>query len=162
MKINALLFFPIALILLIVSIPPKTKSGSHRTITQASLSDSLPQSFLQKVAPIEIQGYCVQQFHVSSTYYFKYSANHTKVLQQIALLPFSPSSVRADVQCRAIAQQSELKQMEELLKDRLIAQTFQREPLINYTIYQCLKTPQHHFLLLSKTSDTVIHIIHQS
>lgn len=161
MRFNPLLLFPIAFILILIAIPPKPKAVPDSSVTQASLEDSLPPSFLQKVHPKEIQGYRVYQPGGSATYYFEYTADHSQVLKEIAALPFPADSVRADLECRVITQLSEVKQLEELLKDEMIASIFhQNEPIENYSIYQCIKAEQH-FILLDKTSSHVIHIIQQ-
>jgi len=160
MKFNGLLLLPVALIL-IIAITSKQKKSRYdwHSTSRAYLHDSLPPSFLMNVNPVEIQGYKIQEESGSTTYYYEYTADHQQVLKEIAALPFPSDSIRADLQCRAITELSEITQLEELLKDERITQTFRTEPVSNYTIYQCLKSQQH-FILLDNTSDKVIHIIH--
>jgi hypothetical protein len=164
MKFNGLLLFPIALIIIIaIATNPKklTQEWSH-TVTNASLHDSLPPSFFQHVNVQEIQGFQVSTGFHSNTYYFEYTANHNQVLKALSMLPFAADSSRADVEPKIISGDAELKRIKDLLKEQDIARAFHKTGSLNtYTVYECLKVPQHHFVLLSKESDKVIHIIQQ-
>jgi hypothetical protein len=161
MKFNTLLLLPIALIVLVITIPPKYKSNFESYVTPASFNDTLPPSYLENAKVTELQGYKIQKQPGVATYYYKYKADHKQVLKELSALPFPADSIRADLQCRTIQTVSELKQLEALLKDERVADTFhQNEPIENYIIYQCLKAEEH-FVLLSKNSNSVIHIIQQ-
>lgn len=161
MKFNSLLLLPIAFVILVITIPPKYKSNFESYVTPASLHDTLPPSYLEKVKASEIQGYKIQKEAGAITYYYEYKADHKQVLKELAALPFPVDSVRADIQVRAITHVSELKQLEALLKDKQVTNAFHvTEPIENYSIYQCVKAEQH-FVLLSKNTHTVIHIIQQ-
>jgi hypothetical protein len=163
MKFNTMLLLPIGFVMgLIACDSSRPTSNWDNFVTYASLYDSLPPALLQQVNAVELQGFKMQQSLGATTYYFEYTANHRALLKELSMLPFAVDSVRADTQCRIITDQFELKLVEDLLEEQTIARSFYRnEPLSNYTAYQCLKTPQHHFVLLSKNSDRVIHVIHQ-
>jgi hypothetical protein len=162
MKFNYMLLFPIAFITMLMACDShKPKSEWYDFTSRAYLSDSLPPEFLQKVNPIEHQGIRLQRALGATTYYFEYSADHQTVLKEISTLPFAADSARADTQVRMIAGEIELRKIERLLKDESIIKDFSIDALDGYTAYECLKTPQHHILLLSKNSDRVIHIVHQ-
>jgi hypothetical protein len=164
MKFNAMLLVPIAFIGMLIACDTTNSKNRHweTFITPAYLYDSLPPALLQQVNPVEIQGYKIQQALGATTYFFEYTANHNELLKQVAKLPFAVDSVRADIECRMVTGRTELKRIEALFDDPILARNFhQSDPLNNYDVYECLKF-QHHFILLSKTSDRVIHIIHQS
>lgn len=162
MKINALLLLPAALLAIIV-ITHKPQSETYHwqsSITHASLHDSLPDSYLLQVKPKEIQGYQVSKSIHENIYYFEYTARHEDVLKGLSMLPFHADSLRADVQSRIIAG-TELTRIRNLLRDSDIIRSVDQPNLDEYAVFECLKTPQHHFVLLHRTSDRVIHIIQQ-
>lgn len=162
MKINYMLLFPLALLTLLMACDShKTKSEWYDFTSQAYLSDSLPPEFLLKVNPIEQQGIRLQRALGASTYYYEYTADHQTVLKEIGTLPFAADSARADTQIRMIAGKLEIEQIQKLLKEESITKYFSADTIDTYNAYECIKGLQHHILLLSKNSNSVIHIIHQ-
>jgi len=165
MKFNTLLLFPLALIAIIVIMrnPNRAATKDANLVLAVSLQDSLPESFITKVAPHEIQGYRVVKSSTESISFFEYRANHQRLLKELARLPFAADSVRADTQTRIITDALEIRQVAALLKEQSIADHFQmKEPISDYEVHHCLKTPQQHYVLLHKESDRVIHLVHQS
>jgi hypothetical protein len=162
MKIRYKLLLPLSFILALLACDShKPKSEWYDFTSRAYLSDSLPIQFLQRVNAVELQGIRLQRALAATTYYYEYTADHETVLKEIGTLPFAADSARADTQIRMIAGEIELRKIERLLKDESIIKDFSIDSLDGYTAYECLKTPQHHILLLSKNSDRVIHIVHQ-
>lgn len=162
MKINYMLLFPLALLTMIMACDShKPKSQWNNLTSHAYLSDSLPLEFIQKVKPDEQQGIRLQRALGTTTHYFEYTANHKQVLKEISMLPFAADSARADTQVRLIAGKIELEKIQKLLKEESITKDFSADAIDNYIAYECIKGLQHHILLLSKNSNSVIHIIHQ-
>jgi hypothetical protein len=158
MKFNGLLLLPILLIAIIVftNKPKSTPVEFTSHVMYASVHDSLPPSFLKQVSLHEKQGYVVSK-GFKNTYYFEYTANHSQVIKALSSLPFAIDSVRADIQCRIISSEQELKGVSNLLAQ----QNYFSAEINKYTVYECLKAPQHHVVLLNKESDQVIHIMRQ-
>jgi hypothetical protein len=157
-----MLLFPFAFLTIVMACDSyKPKTEWYDFTSRAYLSDSLPPEFLQKVNPIEQQGIRLQRALGATTYYFEYTANHQQLLREMSILPFAIDSVRADIQIRLIAGRIELEKIQQLLKEESITKDFSVDAIDSYKAYECIKGPQHHILLLSKNSDTVIHIIHQ-
>lgn len=159
MKLNGLLLFPVVLILIVLVIQKPKSNNNWQPLSYASLHDTLPTVFFEKVKTHEIQGYRVSKDY-KNIYYFEYTANHSDVLQALSSLPFAADSIRADIQARVITGERELKQVTDLLKEQHIINNFSIN-LHEFIVYECLKSPQHHFVLLNKNSNQVIHIINQ-
>ena len=164
MKSNLALLFPLLFITMLLACNAnKPKAQWEQFTSRAYLSDSLPMNFLQKINPTELQGVKLQRELSSVTYYFEYLANHKQVLKEMANLPFAADSTRADTHVRMIADKEEIKEISNLLNDVAINKDFLFEDTIDdYTVYECLKTPQHHIVLINKHSERIIHLIHQT
>jgi hypothetical protein len=155
--------FPAALLLMIFACDAtQHKAKWEPSIAHATLTDSLPPSLLLNVNSHQLQGYHVTHAPGSSTYYFEYEANHQALLRELSQLPFAIDSAQADVQCRLISESKVIESIKKSFQETLVARHFFLEKdFDNYTFYECVKLPQHHYLLLDKHSDRVLHVIQQ-
>lgn len=91
--------------------------------------------------------------------YFDYTADKYAVLQAISSLPFNKFSRRADTACRAIPY-SDLRENERAPVNYAEAETaefFWSASQEEYDVYECIKEPSTHTLLLSRSSGRIIH-----
>lgn len=128
-------------------------------VQYASAIDTLPAAITSRVAIQQLQGYRLQKSIAESVYVFEYHADHQQLLRQLAYLPIPADTTRADVQYHAVTDVETRKNIEAVLTERHLAQSFHwTESLNDFTIYESVKH-QRHWLLLSHSSDRVIHII---
>jgi hypothetical protein len=155
------LLFPLAFLLMIFGCDStQHKAKWEPSVTPAYLNDSLPPSLLKETGARQLQGYRLMKTPDSYTYFFEYEANQKELLRQMARVPFAADSLRADVQCRIITDIEKLESLKRNFKEGLIARNFfLKNNLNDYTVYECVKSPQHHIIMLNKHSDNVIHVI---
>jgi hypothetical protein len=156
-----LFLYPLTLILAIMACESTAKKSDFKAVIQsASIYDTLPNIITENESFEEIQGYRIQQAINRATYYFEYRTDHQTLLHKMAMLPFPIDSIRADVQVQRITEPTMISNIEKRLINNQLKHRFTLpESLVNFDVYTCLKSPQQHILLLSKSSNRVIHII---
>jgi len=125
-----------------------------------SLADTLPEKSFHNLHVQDVHGFKVKYATGQSVSYFDYQADRTVVLDTISRLPFSKYSALADVQCRPIPYQAI-----EILRSAIsgyeieTGRSFWEADRNEFDVYECIKAPFRHTLLLNKKSARVIHRI---
>lgn len=93
------------------------------------------------------------------TYYFEYIANKQDTLRRVAALPFSlkdnrPSSVACELLTTTV---NPLDSSKIAAAEKQASAFFWNVNAEDFTFYECYKSPVKHTLLLSKTSDRILH-----
>ncbi len=129
-------------------------------VLSASLSDSLPAKTLTELQIEDVQGIKVKYGNGLHSSYFEYDADPESLLAKISYLPFSKYTVRADTTCRPVAF-AEVEFMRSHLThfETENAAFFWDATSEAYHVYECIKTPLRHTLLISKNSNRVLHRI---
>jgi hypothetical protein len=91
-------------------------------------------------------------------YYFEYIANKQDTLRRISAMPFlkdnNPSSLSVELMESSL---SPLDNSALSPEEREATSFFWNKKGEEYTFYECSKSPMKHTLLLSKTSDRILH-----
>ncbi|HEY5749353.1 MAG TPA: hypothetical protein VIU12_24970 [Chryseolinea sp.] len=125
-----------------------------------SLRDSLPQKAMTTLGLSEVIGVKVQYIDGHSASYFSYPAGREVALNTIAGLPFSKGSKVADTLCRPVATATLQREYASLSStESRYADFFWQALNHNVEVYECIKAPWKHTLLVSKTSGQVLHRI---
>ncbi|MBL0744284.1 hypothetical protein [Chryseolinea lacunae] len=138
--------------------------GSNGTIpplaTAVSLRDTLPPSMVNTLHLEQVSGIKVQYADGHAVYYFEYEAEHPTLLALLAQSPFARDATVADTHCRPLTA-PELSSLHDTLSpvEQQHSTSFWEALVRDVAIYECLKTPRKHTLLLSKTSNRVFHRI---
>ena len=92
------------------------------------------------------------------TYYFEYIANKQDTLRRIAALPFlkdnRPSSLACELMNSSVDPLDNAALTQE---ERDVTAFFWQSRAEDFIFYECYKSPVKHTLLLSKTSDRILH-----
>lgn len=93
------------------------------------------------------------------TYYFEYIANKQDTLRRISAMPFLKDNRKSSMACELMY--SDLNPLENNLsqEERDASSFFWNAQADEFTFYECYKSPVKHTLLLSKTSDRILHKI---
>ena len=157
---------PVTMIAFVLLIDPLgSKPGSSTgstTISEAVLSDSLPNEAVNALNAKLISGYHLQSGRMNA-YLYKYEADHDRVLTTVAKLPVLLTDAQADFQCLQLNDKDmrEWNQLQEDFPSEQVAFAFPEES-DHYVGFQCLKPPFAHRLLLSTKSKEVIHLVVQT
>jgi hypothetical protein len=166
MKLRSGLIFPVLLIASAFSCkkPKETASGwkeyQSPVIEKVSLLDSLSSKALQNLNIKEINGVRVIYKSGKSASYFEYEADACALLKVINTLPFKRTNAITDTVCRAMEIPFSLSGKVVLSEEEIAATYFFWEvgPK-DFLYYECIKAPQKHTILISKTTDRVFHRI---
>lgn len=92
------------------------------------------------------------------TYYFEYIANKQDTLRRIASLPFLKDNRPSSLACEVMYSPLNPLDNSALTQEELDATSFFWNARADeFTFYECYKSPVKHTLLLSKTSDHILH-----
>lgn len=92
------------------------------------------------------------------TYYFEYIANKQDTLRRVAALPFLKDNRPSSLMCELMnAPLNPLDDSGLTAEARDAASFFWDARADEFTFYECYKSPVKHTLLLSKTSDRILH-----
>jgi len=125
-----------------------------------SLGDSLPQKAMRALGLSDVTGVKIQYIDGHSASYFAYPADRKVALNTIAGLPFSKHVKVADTLCRTVATTTLQHEYAGLsTTESQYADFFWQALDHNVEVYECIKAPWKHTLLISKTSRQVLHRI---
>lgn len=130
------------------------------SVTEVSMNDTMPAKYIQLLNLGKTSGL---QFNYGDRHlrtYFEYHGDKRNVLDALAQLGFSKNSALADTKCRPL-DPSQFLDMRAVTRDeeRNQADFFWGIEPDAYEIYECLKTPSRHLVLIDKNSDRILHLV---
>ena len=126
-------------------------------ILATSIEDSLPQSVIEALDVKGVTGLKVQYYSGLYTSYYEYDADKDLVLKTVSELPFFQSASIADTLCREIPVVQLIPPWEDLsANSELTMPDLQNEVT---QIFECLKPPYRHTVVVSKNSNHIYHRI---
>ena len=142
---------------------PKNTNSENQVdpvVFYTSLEDSIPQTAMQSLHLGRVTGIKVKSIDGNSVSYFEYQANKRDLLRVISQLPFSTHGVVADTLCRRVNYDDycSLRSLTSAFEQQK-ASSFWNIDTALYEVYECIKSPQKHLLVVSKNSDQVYHRI---
>ena len=129
------------------------------TFKHISLYDTLPKRAVDYLAAVEING--VRAIYQSGrhTSYLEYEAEPMRVLFAVQSIPFAMHE-GGDTLCRAMNETFSLSGQRVLSKEeKSKASFFWNIDPTDFVYYECLKGRQRHTILVSKTSNRILHRI---
>lgn len=127
-------------------------------ILRTSLKDTLTRKALTTLQLNDAEGVKVKYQNGNYASYFSYEADRDVLLQAIGSLPFPRYAIKADTVCYPITYRDIA-----LLKQSVTGAEYEASSFFwnvdatEYDIYQCLKPPLRHTLLISKNTKQVLH-----
>jgi hypothetical protein len=93
------------------------------------------------------------------SYYFEYEADHSRVMELLASMPFQLDDNKSSVQCGLMnSETNPLLYAATLSKvERDASNFFWTAQPTEYTFYECTKSPLKHTMLVSKNSSRILH-----
>lgn len=92
------------------------------------------------------------------TYYFEYIANKQDTLRRISAMPFIKDNRVSSLGCELMNAESNPLDHAQLTQEEQEATAFFWEANAEeFTFYECFKSPMKHTVLISKTSDRILH-----
>ncbi|HYG20158.1 MAG TPA: hypothetical protein VD816_14570 [Ohtaekwangia sp.] len=128
-------------------------------ILTTAISDSLPPKAVSALGLHNVTGVKIKYITGQYAQYFEYEADRAAVLQMLALLPFSRYTEKADTVARRIGHAEFEKLRREIPSVELENSTSFWSADEAYDVYECLKFPLIHTVLISKDSNRIIHRI---
>ena len=126
----------------------------------ASLSDSLPQEALDEMKLGEVTGIKIKYLDGHDNRYFEYIADKQSVISAISKLPFSKFTSLSDSRCRSITYEQLLSIRRRVASTEFESSAFFWNSTDDKTeIYECIKSPFRHTLLINPGSDVILHRI---
>jgi hypothetical protein len=139
-----------------------TNSGASTTVMfYTSLADTLPGKTLQRMNVGDVNGVKFKTLNGNEVRYFEYNADPRKLLAAISEMPFSKNASIADTLCRQMNSLSLVAQ-EELIPGDDYWIKFTNVNADEFLLYECIKPPLKHTLLIHKKSSGVLHRISYS
>lgn len=126
-----------------------------------SLQDSLPENALQELKIHErVWGTKIKYPTGLYASYFEYEADSKTLIRTLGRLPFSRAEILADTVAHPITL-DEYRELKASVSPTELehANIFWNAALEDIVVYECLKAPFRHTLLISKTSSRVLHRI---
>ena len=163
-KTKGLLVIPMA-ILFSLAILKKPVSPSHSPrgihapeLFSTTLSDTLSVKTFQKLHIPDVVGLKVKYPTGKYACYFEYTADRETVLDAISSQPFSRYASLADTKCREISFE-QLKQLKTTVSGFEIenSTSFWTAEEKEFEVYECLKSPLKHTLLVNTKTNRVLH-----
>jgi hypothetical protein len=130
-------------------------------IVYTSLEDSLPKKTMEALQLGRVTGIKVkypQDGH--NVRYFEYEADATVLIHEISKLPFEKYAAISDTFCRSV-DGDHLKLSRSRVSDTELnaSSSFWNADLNAFDIYECIKSPAKHSILISRTSKKIFHRI---
>lgn len=129
-------------------------------VLTTSLDDTLPAKSMKALKLEKVTGLKVKYITGHYASYFEYEADRQDVLRVISQAPFSRDAVVADTVCRKVSY-VDLALLKENISEAEISNgsSFWNVDLEEFDVYECLKSPVRHLILISKHSRRVLHRI---
>lgn len=129
-------------------------------VFSTSLADTLPLKTVEQLQAKTATGIKVQYIDGRHVCYFEYEADPRNVIKAISNVAFSKIAVLADTTCRRVSQRHL-----ELLKQQISASEMDHSAFFwsqendNMHVYECIKPPFKHTLLVGQNSIRIFHRI---
>lgn len=127
-------------------------------ILRTSLKDTLTKKVLTTLQLNDTEGVKIKYQNGNYASYFTYEADRDALLRAVDSIPFARYAVKADTVCYQIS----FREIA-LLKQKVPAAEYEAAAFfwdVNaaaYDVYECLKPPLRHTLLISKNTRQVLH-----
>ena len=158
------ILFPAVLIVAVAtcSRPKVTDTISNiptsATMFYTTLSDTIPQKNLHVFLPADVRGIRLLAINgPGEVRYFDYEADPEKVLSELSKVGFFLSDTRSDTTSRKIT-------FDDLVIDPLLAESeyyyassFWNVDRSKFEVYECIKTPMKHQVLIDRQSNRILH-----
>lgn len=164
---SAIRIIPFLILFSLAACKPSDQSGTGSTlqfvpplIVRTELADTLPAKAIQKLKLKNVQGIKIKYPTGQHVSYFDYNADRNTVLDAISTLPFSKYSPLADTTCRKVSVEA-IEQMKSMIteEERESGSLFWQASFDEFELYECLKAPFRHTLLIGKKTNRIIHRI---
>lgn len=170
---KASLIFPLLLVLSIVACRKPAPSVHNNpedfanslsniepVVFSTSLKDTLPASALESLGLSNINGIEVKYLDGHNARYFGYYADEKTLLKTISMLPFSKHAAIADTLCRRISY-NDLNFLRQHISSTEYENTsfFWNADPKDVVVYECIKSPSMHTLLINRKTGLVLHRI---
>ncbi len=128
-------------------------------VVLTSLADTIPEKSFHNLHVEDVQGFKVKYATGQYVSYFEYEADRNTVLRTIGNLPFSKYSPLADTSCRKVTNES-IQMLRSIvsIEEQEVGISFW-ESSANETVYECLKPPFNHILIINRDSSRIRHRI---
>jgi hypothetical protein len=127
-------------------------------ILRTSLKDTLTKKVLTTLQLNDSEGVKIQYQDGNYVSYFIYEADGRALLRAIDSMPFPRYAIKADTVCYPIAYRDIVVLKQQVTGAEYEASSFFWDvDAADYDIYQCLKPPLRHTLLISKNTKQVLH-----
>lgn len=135
-----------------VNIPP--------LVLSTSLSDTISPHALRAMKLEKVTGLKVKYITGHFASYFEYEADAKQVLKTISQLPFSRHATLADTVCSPLTSADLALLRQHVSGDELThGSSFWTADLEKFELYECLKSPLKHTILISRNSRRILHRI---
>jgi hypothetical protein len=127
-------------------------------ILRTSLKDTLTKKVLTALQLHDSEGVKIKYQNGNYASYFAYEADRDALLQAISSLPFPRYTIKADTVCYPLSFRDIA-----LLKQKISGTEYEASSffwdadVMEYDIYECLKPPLRHTLLVSRNTKQVLH-----
>lgn len=127
-------------------------------VLHASLRDTLSPAFLQALQLEKVEGLNVKYLSGQETHYFAYIADPDAVLRAVVHTAFSTHVAVADTVCRRLDHHALAMLAQPLHATELAAGAFFWEAdAAEFEVYECVRGPIRHTLLISRATRNVLH-----
>jgi hypothetical protein len=139
-------------------------SINNKRVVQADNSTYVSDSSVHEILGYSIEK--IKELHAIKisqadkvSYYFEYEADHTKVMELLATMPFQLDDNKSSVQCGLMnSDTNPLLYAATLSKaERDASDFFWAAQPSEYVFYECTKSPLKHTMLVSKNSSRILH-----
>lgn len=138
---------------------PEFNTPNAPIVLATSLADTLGQTTFQKLHIRDVEGIKVKYPSGNYASYFEYEAERNTVLHVISNQPFARYAQLADTRARKISA-DELKLVQSTVTGLEFESTsFWSVNPDEYEVYECLKSPMKHTVLVNKKSNKILHRI---
>ncbi len=125
-----------------------------------SLANTLPANAFQNLHVQNVQGIKLKYATGQYVSYFEYEADRNTVLQAIGNVPFSIHSTLADTTCRKVTNESlEMLKSMVSMEEVDMGISFWEAGAHETEVYECLKPPFKHILIINRASTRIRHRI---
>lgn len=127
-------------------------------ILRTSLKDTLTKKVLTTLQLNDTEGIKIKHHNGNYASYFTYEADRDVLLRAIGSLPFPRYAIKADTVCHAISFRDIALLRQNVTNAEYEASMFFWDvDVAKYDVYECFKPPLRHTLLISKTTQQVLH-----
>jgi hypothetical protein len=129
-------------------------------VLRASLKDTLSLKALKALQLDDLAGVKIKYNSGNYASYFEYEADREVLLKTMASLPFPKYAIKADTVCYQVSYRDLASIRQRITPTEYEASAFFWDTAIDeYDVFECLKSPMRHTLLISKRTKKIYHRI---